>query len=400
MEACAIATSWCAALSEFSLSSPCFPNKPASERYYRGGVRGFTGEFVGAIDGTKIVDMDQAWTMIRKIYEEQISNSEIAERLLTFGSITHAGIGIHTNEGRVRVAVAFVTRYGVVNPVTSSWISKEGIFLSGRLISNKYSLDSLILRADLSPRQAFTSTSPFCIDNSTTTAKTSSDTTELCRIEKSDIRFDKRGLKWTAPLNVHSSTPRGHYVLEIHLRQGEDTFLADNIVLDHPDGLPSLKPVTGVWIVADCDDDEDKKVSDEDLEPSSSVPPGAVWSTIGVASDTKHKNLKFCFESGESSSLSRKVITEIDIVKGEESQLSAPEGFSLIPVNLMFSSSTSFAYLCTKSTDPRPGIDVITEIVRVVLLIRVIVSQCTHVLFFYYHRYSPGTRMYRKDLKR
>ena len=56
--------------------------------------------------------------------------------------------------------------------------------------------------------------------------------------------------------------------------------------------------------------------------------------------------------------------------KGEESQLSAPEGFSLIPVNLMFSSSSSdsFAYLCTKSTDPRPGIDVITEIVRRLLL--------------------------------
>ena len=260
MGACAIATSWCAALSEFSLSSPCFPNKPASERYYRGGVRGFSGEFVGGIDGFKIQDMDQAWTMIRKIYEEQISSSEIAERLLAFGSITHAGIGIHMKEGRIRVAVAFVTKYGTVNPVASSWVSKEGIFLSGRLISNKYSLDSLILRADLSPRQAFTSTSPFCIHKSATT-KTSSDRTELCRIEKSDIRSDERGLKWTAPLNVQSSTPRGHYVLEVHLRQGEDTLLADNIVLDHPDGLPSLKPVTGVWIVAETDD-EDKKVSD------------------------------------------------------------------------------------------------------------------------------------------
>ena len=212
-------------------------------------------------------------------------------------------------------------------------------------------------------------------------------------------------------MNVQSSTPRGHYVLEVHLRQGDDTFLADNIVLDHPDGLPSLKPVTGVWIVAETtasSDEEDKKASDEDLEPSSSVPPGAVWSTIGVAPNTQHKNLKFCFENGESSSLSRKVITEIDIVKGEESQLSAPEGFSLIPVNLMFSSSSSYAYLCTKSSDPCPGIDVITEIVCDVdvrvwcLKIFTRSNQPTPTnqhTRTHTHRYFRGTKMYRQDLK-
>ena len=185
MEACAIATSWCAVLSEFSLSSPCFPNKPACERYYRGGVRGFSTEFIGGEDKEKeeLKDMDRAWTTIRKIYEEQILSSETAKRLLALGSITHAGIGIHINEGRIRVAVSVLTKYGVVSPVASSWVSKEGVFLSGRLISEKYSLDSLILRADLTPRQAFTSTSPFCIHNSDTTKTSSSRTTTLCRVD-------------------------------------------------------------------------------------------------------------------------------------------------------------------------------------------------------------------------
>jgi len=362
MEACAIATSWCAKLSRFEIRSPCFPNEPASERYYRGGVQGFSAELLGGVDQEENVkDMDQAWALVRKIYEDQISSSEIAGRLLAFPSTTHAGIGFHMNQGRARIAVAFVTKYGTVNPVKSSWSSKEGTFLSGRLISKNFTLSSLVLRADTSPRQAFTTNSPFQHDSiKEKTTKTS----VLCRIETSDIRFDERGLKWTAPLNVEENTPPGHYVLEVYLQQdNNETFLADQIVLDHPQGLPCLKPVTGIWIVSDKKD-EDTKESDKDLEPSSAVPPGSVWSTIGVAPKPEHKNLKFCFESGESSSLSRKVITDIQLVSGEEPQLNAPEGFSLIPINLMLSSeSKSYAYLCTKSTDPRPRVEAITEIV-------------------------------------